>query len=108
ANISYKDWAYLDLTARNDWASNLAFTPSGSYFYPSAGLNVILSSVAKLPEFISFAKVRGSFAQVGNSPLAYQSNPATFNFSAGGGFSINNTAPFTDLKPEKTNSLEFG
>lgn len=108
ANISYKDWAYLDLTARNDWASNLAFTPSGSYFYPSVGLNVILSSVAKLPEFISFAKVRGSFAQVGNSPLAYQSNPAVYTFSAGGGFSINPSAPFTDLKPEKTNSLEFG
>lgn len=108
ANISYKDWAYLDLTARNDWASNLAFTPSGSYFYPSVGLNVILSQVAKLPAFISFAKIRGSFAQVGNSPLAYQSNPAVYTFSAGGGFSINTTAPFTDLKPEKTNSLEFG
>jgi hypothetical protein len=108
ANISYKDWAFLDLTARNDWASNLAFTPSGSYFYPSAGLNVILSQVAKLPDFISFAKVRGSFAQVGNSPLAYQSNPAVYTFSAGGGFSPNTTAPFTDLKPEKTNSIEFG
>ncbi|PWV47704.1 SusC/RagA family TonB-linked outer membrane protein [Chitinophaga sp. S165] len=108
ANISYKDWAFLDLTARNDWASNLAFTPSGSYFYPSVGLNVILSQVAKLPDFISFAKVRGSFAQVGNSPLAYQSNPAVYTFSAGGGFSPNTTAPFTDLKPEKTNSIEFG
>lgn len=108
ANISYKSWLYLDLTARNDWASALAFTPSGSYFYPSVGLNVILSEVAKLPSFISFAKVRGSYAQVGNSPLAYQSNPAVYNFSAGGGFSPNTTAPFTDLKPEKTNSLEFG
>ncbi len=108
ANISYKDWAFLDLTARNDWASNLAFTPSGSYFYPSVGLNVILSQVAKLPDFVSFAKVRGSFAQVGNSPLAYQSNPAVYTFSAGGGFSPNTTAPFTDLKPEKTNSIEFG
>jgi TonB-linked SusC/RagA family outer membrane protein len=108
ANISYKDWAFLDLTARNDWSSNLAFTPTGSYFYPSVGLNVILSQVAKLPAFISFAKVRGSFAQVGNSPLAYQSNPAQYAFSAGNSFSKNNTAPFTDLKPEKTNSLEFG
>lgn len=108
ANISYKDWLYLDLTARNDWSSNLSFTPSGSYFYPSAGLAVILSQVAKLPDFISFAKVRGSFAQVGNSPLAYQSNPAIYTFSAGGSFAINTIAPFTDLKPEKTNSLEFG
>ncbi|QHS60463.1 SusC/RagA family TonB-linked outer membrane protein [Chitinophaga agri] len=108
ANIAFRDWVYLDLTARNDWASNLAFTPSGSYFYPSAGLNVILSSVAKLPEFISFAKVRGSFAQVGNSPLPYQSNPAQYTFNVGGTFKINTAAPFTDLKPEKTNSIEIG
>lgn len=108
ANISFKDWVYLDLTARNDWSSNLAFTPSGSYFYPSAGLNVILSQVAKLPEVISFAKVRGSYAQVGNSPLAYQANPAQYTFSAGGTFSQSTAVPFTDLKPEKTTSLEFG
>ncbi|MBW8685253.1 SusC/RagA family TonB-linked outer membrane protein [Chitinophaga rhizophila] len=108
ANISYKDWAFLDLTARNDWSSNLAFTPSNSYFYPSVGLNVILSSVAKLPAFISFAKVRGSYAQVGNSPRPYQSLPAQYIFSAGGGFSLNTRSPFTNLIPEKTNSLEFG
>jgi TonB-linked SusC/RagA family outer membrane protein len=108
ANISYKDWAFLDLTARNDWSSNLAFTPSGSYFYPSVGMNVILSQVAKLPEVISFAKVRGSYAQVGNSPLAYQTNPAQYTFSAGGTFAQNTIVPFTDLKPEKTSSIEFG
>ncbi|HJT74405.1 MAG TPA: SusC/RagA family TonB-linked outer membrane protein, partial [Chitinophaga sp.] len=108
ANISYKDWVYLDLTARNDWSSNLAFTPSGSYFYPSVGLNLILSQMAKLPEAVSFAKVRGSYAQVGNSPLAYQANPAQYTFSAGGTFSQSTAVPFTDLKPEKTTSLEFG
>jgi TonB-linked SusC/RagA family outer membrane protein len=108
ANFSYKDWAFLDVTARNDWSSNLAFTPSGSYFYPSVGMNVILSQVAKLPEFISFAKVRGSYAQVGNSPLAYQTNPAQYTFSAGGAFAQNTIVPFTDLKPEKTSSIEFG
>ncbi|WP_343674762.1 SusC/RagA family TonB-linked outer membrane protein [Chitinophaga sp.] len=108
ANFSYKDWVYLDLTARNDWSSNLAYTPTLSYFYPSAGLNVILSSITQLPSWISFAKVRGSFAQVGNSPLAYQSYPALYTIGAGGTPVANNVAPFTDLKPEKTNSLELG
>ncbi|HEU4555411.1 MAG TPA: SusC/RagA family TonB-linked outer membrane protein [Chitinophaga sp.] len=108
ANISYNDWVYLDLTARNDWASNLSFTPDMSYFYPSVGLNFILSQVLTLPEAVSYAKVRGSFAQVGNSPDAYMSNPARYTFGAGGTVIYNPKAPFTTLKPELTNSIEFG
>ncbi|SFW86856.1 SusC/RagA family TonB-linked outer membrane protein [Chitinophaga sancti] len=108
ANISFKDWFYVDLTARNDWSSNLAFTPTLSYFYPSVGLNVILSSVTRLPEWVSFAKVRGSYAQVGSSPQTYQSYPARNSLGAEGSIIGNTIAPFTDLKPEKTNSLEFG
>ncbi|WP_245898817.1 SusC/RagA family TonB-linked outer membrane protein [Chitinophaga niastensis] len=107
-NISYKDWLYLDLTARNDWSSNLAFTPSVSYFYPSAGLNVILSQLVHMPQHISFGKVRGSYAVVGNSPLVYQSNAARNTFGAGGSVLPNTFAPFNTLKPEKTKSLELG
>ncbi|WP_246197580.1 SusC/RagA family TonB-linked outer membrane protein [Chitinophaga agrisoli] len=108
ANLSFNDWVYLDLTARNDWASNLAYTNDLSYFYPSAGLSFILSQMVKLPEVISYAKVRGSFAQVGNSPDAYTSRPAPFTLGAGGNAVINTLAPFAELKPEKTNSLELG
>lgn len=108
ANISYKNWLFLDLTARNDWSSALAFSPSMSYFYPSAGLNVILSEVAKLPDFISFAKVRGSYAEVGNSPLPYQSNPAQALLGPGGNVVVGQNIPFKLLKPEKTKSIEFG
>lgn len=107
ANLALKDYAYLDITGRNDWNSNLAFTPHKSYFYPSVGLNLILTSMFKMPDAISFAKVRGSFAQVGASPLAYQSNIAQ-NVIIAGGIAVNTTAPFNDLKPEQTNSLEFG
>ncbi|HVI43964.1 MAG TPA: SusC/RagA family TonB-linked outer membrane protein [Chitinophaga sp.] len=108
-NISFKDWAYLDLTGRNDWASNLSFTPNASYFYPSAGLNFILSSMMKMPEAISFAKIRGSYAVVGNSPLVYQTNPAENTMGPNGAtVKINTFAPFRELKPEKTRSLELG
>ncbi|WP_142683254.1 SusC/RagA family TonB-linked outer membrane protein [Chitinophaga polysaccharea] len=107
-NISYKDWAYLDLTARNDWASNLAFTNQLSYFYPSAGLNVILSQLLKMPKAITYGKIRGSYAIVGNSPLAYQSNTPDNTLITGGIVSVRTQLPFTNLKPEKTKSLELG
>jgi TonB-linked SusC/RagA family outer membrane protein len=108
ANISYKEWLFLDLTARNDWASNLAFTPQMSYFYPSAGLNVMLSQLVKLPAQITYAKVRGSYAIVGNSPLSYQSNPAPNTLGTGGTPIVSVAEPFRALKPEKTKSLELG
>ncbi|WP_245957351.1 SusC/RagA family TonB-linked outer membrane protein [Chitinophaga flava] len=107
ASLSWKEMAFLDLTARNDWSSNLSYTPNGSYFYPSVGLNLILSQMVQLPQVITFAKVRGSYAEVGNSPDPYKSNPAQNTF--GVGTPIGNTkSPFTELKPEKTKSLEFG
>ena len=105
-DASYKEWIYLTLTGRNDWSSNLAFTPNDSYFYPSVGLSLILSQVLKLPTYISYLKVRGTYAQVGNTVQQYATLPLT-NFSSGG-TSLNTTAPFPTLKPEKTKSTELG
>ncbi|QNK61310.1 SusC/RagA family TonB-linked outer membrane protein [Pedobacter sp. PAMC26386] len=107
ANIGYKNWAFLTLTARNDWSSNLAFTPNNSYFYPSAGLSFILNQMFSLPEVISYAKVRGTYARVGNTVPNYVTNPLT-HFNAGGGVRLNAVAPFPELKPEKTTSFEVG
>ena len=107
ANLSYKDWLYLALTGRNDWSSNLAFTPNISYFYPSAGLSVILSQLLHLPTWISYAKLRGSYAQVGNTVPPY----LTFiqNTENSSGQLVFNTAQaFRTLKPEKTHSTELG
>ncbi|MBC9914882.1 SusC/RagA family TonB-linked outer membrane protein [Chitinophaga varians] len=107
ASLSFKEMVYLDVTARNDWSSNLAYTPNASYFYPSVGMNLILSQMMQLPEAISFLKVRGSYAEVGNSPDPYKSHTADNIFGVGSAIS-NTQAPFTDLKPEKTKSLELG
>lgn len=105
-NLSYKNWAYLSVSARTDWASNLAFTPTQDYFYPSAGLSFIVSQMAKLPEFISYAKVRGTYAEVGNAPGQYQSNP--LNYATANTISFNGAAPYPQLKPERTFSSELG
>jgi TonB-linked SusC/RagA family outer membrane protein len=106
ANLSYKNWMYLTLTARNDWSSNLALTPTNHYFYPSAGLSFILSQMVKLPEAISYAKVRGSYAQVGNTVQQYASNPV--NTPGANGVTLSNRPPYATLKPEKTKALELG
>lgn len=108
-SLAYNDALYLDLTARNDWASPLTNTKGGvSFFYPSIGANAILSELFNFPQAINFAKIRASYAEVGNAPLAYQSNPAYATVGSGGSIVINNTSPFSSLSPEKTKSFEVG
>ncbi|RBQ02742.1 SusC/RagA family TonB-linked outer membrane protein [Pedobacter miscanthi] len=107
ANISYKDWAFLTVTGRNDWSSNLSYTPNDSYFYPSVGLSFIVSQMFKLPEAITYAKVRGTYAEVGNTVPPY----LTFiqnTLKADGALNFNTNAAFRELKPERTKSFEIG
>ena len=71
ATLSYANKIFLDVTGRNDWSSTL---PSGnnSFFYPSVSTSFILSDLFRLPEQISFAKLRASWAQVGNDTDPYK------------------------------------
>lgn len=111
ATIGFKNYLFLDLTARNDWSSTLP-SNAWSYFYPSAGLTWVASDMFKssLPGWLTFAKLRASLAQVGNDTDPYQLAPQ-FNFYTGGsnGYaSRNGTLPATNLKPEITTSKEAG
>jgi TonB-linked SusC/RagA family outer membrane protein len=108
ATIGYKDELFLDVTGRNDWDSSLAFTNKDNFFYPSVGLNAILSQIFKLPEFITFAKLRANLTNVGNgaSSILYATNP-TYPVNNGTVNAIG-AAPFTTLKPENTRSYEIG
>ncbi|CAM3305619.1 SusC/RagA family TonB-linked outer membrane protein [Aequorivita lipolytica] len=114
AKFGFKDIAYLDITARNDWSSALAtpFSVDGtSFFYPSASLSFILSNAAKLPRVISFAKLRGSIAQVGNDTNPYQTSGAFVSQTPYLGqptFSDQNFIPNSNLKPEQVTSYEVG
>ena len=106
-DISFKDYLFLTLSGRNDWSSNLSFTPNGSYFYPAAGLSFLLSQAVKLPEVINYAKLRASYAQVGNTVGTYATNPLN-QLGPGGSVVNNGVAPLPVLKPEKTKSFEYG
>lgn len=110
ANFSYKNRLYLDVTGRNDWSSTLVNTNSESFFYPSIGLTGILSKMFELPESISFAKVRVSYAEVGKDIPAYATIPLN-SIPVG---QTNFTKPTfgvkegETLKPEKQKSFEIG
>ena len=107
--LGYKSWAYLDLTARNDWFSTLANTDSekSGFFYPSVGLSWILNKTLNLPGWISFSKVRASWAQVGNDlPIGITSPAQTI--TAGGVVKPIDYYFAEDLKPEISNSIEVG
>jgi len=110
ATVDLKEKVYLDLTARNDWSSTLAFTPKANkgYFYYSAGLNGIISEMTTLPNFINFLKVRGSFATVGNDIAPFASRPT--NNLISGVFTTAQVIPFGNklLQPEQTKSVEAG
>lgn len=109
AQIGFKDGVYLDLTARNDWSSTLAYTKSekSGYAYPSAGVSFLPGKWMKLPEWISFAKFRGAYSKVGNDIPPYITNSAS-HINAGGELQANDAAPFKEMEPEMTHSIEFG
>ena len=117
--VNWKDQIFLDVTGRNDWSSTLVYADghgSYSYFYPSVNGSWLISSTYRdqLPEWISFAKIRGSWAQVGNdtSPYiintAYQINTSTLNGTNYYGMSLPGTMYDQDLKPERKNAWEIG
>jgi TonB-linked SusC/RagA family outer membrane protein len=106
-NFSYKNWAFLTVTERNDWSSTLAFTSNESYSYPSLGLSFILNDMFKMPDFISYAKIRGSYAEVATPVTEYITNPINYAAS-GGSVNFNSVYPNPELKPTNTKSKEAG
>lgn len=107
AEAGYKNFLYLEATARNDWSSALAYTNKDNFFYPSVGLNAIISNMTKLPEWISYAKVRFSLSGVGNTINSYYSTPTQYPIS-NNTVTLNPIKPLVTLKPEFTNSVEAG
>ncbi len=110
ANLGFQGKVYIDATARNDWSSTLAFTPAAEkgYFYWSAGITTILSEMMDLPDFMTYSKLRFSFAEVGNDVAQYSTYPT--NQLATGILTPNISGPYlgTPLKPEISQSFELG
>ena len=108
AQIGFRNYLFLDVTARNDWSSALP-AHNRSFFYPSVGISGVISDMVELPEVISYAKVRASYAQVGNDTDPFQLS-RTLNYTGlnGGILASNTTLANPNLKPEISTSTEFG
>jgi TonB-linked SusC/RagA family outer membrane protein len=108
--IGYKNILFLDVTGRNDWSSTLP-TSNNSYFYPSATLSAVLSDMFKLPNAVSFFKVRAAYAEVGNDTNPYSLTNVFNSGTAWGSTQVkteSSTLSNADLKPERTGSFETG
>lgn len=109
AQIGYKEGVFLDLTARNDWSSTLAYTKyeKKGFFYPSAGVSFLPDKWVKMPEWVSFSKFRGAYSIVGNGVPPFITYPVSY-VTAGGEILASDAAPFAEMKPEMTHSVELG
>ncbi|MCX8490854.1 MAG: SusC/RagA family TonB-linked outer membrane protein [Cyclobacteriaceae bacterium] len=113
--FGYKDWAFLELTGRNDWDSRLS-TANRSFFYPGANLSLVLSdAISSLKNStLSYLKVRAAFSKSANVNInpynleATYSQPVGFPFGANVGFTADNIIPSRSLTSETTVSTEVG
>lgn len=108
--VSYQNWIYLNLTARNDVSSTL---PKGknSFVYPSASLSLVLSDKLELPKPISFLKLRVSDAQVGRDATPYSSANTYLTNAPFGTNALttgNQALANNNLKPSTTTTQEYG
>lgn len=130
-DLSYDGYLFLGATYRNDWSSTLP-KDNNSFGYPSVNLSFVPTDAFDLTNnILTFAKVRASYAQVGNDANPYLINSVftqalggTFDYPSGNfavidfpfnngqvivpGFTDNNTIGNLNLKPEITKAFEFG
>jgi TonB-linked SusC/RagA family outer membrane protein len=110
-SLDYKEWAFLNITGRNDWSSTLP-KENRSYFYPSISTSVIFTDALGIQSnILNFGKVRASFAQVGNDADPYSLYDT---YTLGDPFlgrptiTTPSTGMNPKLKPESSKEVELG
>ncbi|WP_353182715.1 SusC/RagA family TonB-linked outer membrane protein [Parapedobacter lycopersici] len=113
--LKYDNYLYLDATFRNDWTSTL-HPDNRSFFYPSVNLSYVFTDMVNalggtLPAWFSYAKLRASYAEVGNDMGPYQLyNVYSIGSDPRGNTTANTGSVFYDpnVVNELLRSLEFG
>jgi TonB-linked SusC/RagA family outer membrane protein len=111
AQLGYQSKIFVDFTGRNDWSSTLPKS-TRSYFYPSAGLSVVMSNIFDLPRWLNYWKLRGSFTISKNDLDVYETNQ-TYSVTTGVWNDLNsasypNTIRGSNVKPETERTYEIG
>ncbi|MBM1106108.1 SusC/RagA family TonB-linked outer membrane protein [Aurantibacter crassamenti] len=123
ATLGYKDAAFLELSARNDWSSTLP-TANNSFLYGAVGTSVVVTDLFNIENnVLNYAKLRGSYGTSGKDADLYLlnsyflGNPQivdlgdfALNLPKDGvpGFTIGNRIGNPGLKPELTTTYEVG
>ncbi|MFC3415434.1 SusC/RagA family TonB-linked outer membrane protein [Algoriphagus hitonicola] len=110
--VDYKNFLFLNITGRNDISSTLP-VDNNSFFYPSINLSYAFSEHLEMPSWVTFGKLRASWAQVGKDTNphilgATFVSPSIFPLNGQVGFSRNSTFGDPLLRPEQTTSVEVG
>ncbi|MBL7698937.1 MAG: SusC/RagA family TonB-linked outer membrane protein [Chitinophagaceae bacterium] len=110
--IGFRNYAFIDVTGRNDWSSTLG-RDNYSFFYPSVSGSFVFTEAFNVdPRMLSFGKIRASFAQAGNDAAAFLTESGYFLNSIaynGQSYASQDTKiALFDLKNELKKSIEFG
>jgi TonB-linked SusC/RagA family outer membrane protein len=114
ATVGFKEMFFVDVTGRNEWASTIS---NESFFYPSVGGTFVLSELTGKNDLLSFAKIRGTYSEVGNAlPYGVNNGQNSQYWTVVNGILTNpqngvpllaNGSPI-ELKPERSKSMELG
>lgn len=121
-SLGWNEFAYLDITARNDWSSTL---PKGSrsFFYPGVTGSFIFTKFIPKNDILSFGKVRLAYGKTGNDADPYYTitnyGQATtdayyvldvlkFPLNGVNAYMASRTAGANTLRPEMTSEFEAG
>lgn len=109
AQFNYGSYIYVDVTGRNDWSSTLP-AQNNSYFYPSVSASILMDEILGLQNnpYLSLAKIRLSYAQVGNDTSPYSLTSGYLPNTFGGSYSLPAVANNVNLLPEKITGYEAG
>lgn len=122
AEFGYKNFWYVNLSARNDWSSTL---PQGknSFFYGGVNTSLIFTDLFQdwKSDALNFLKIRAAWGQTGNDAPIYRTasyfEPTQISLGFGDlylpmngtlGLTEYNRLPSTTLRPEITTEWEFG
>ena len=112
ADLGYKNFLFLNATARNDWFSTLDINHN-HYLYPSVSGSFVFSDAFTLPSWISFGKLRASYAAASNGTQPYL-NSLTYGFlgytidGQSQAYVVQNVIPNKDLRPVQIAEKEIG